>query len=511
MRDYLPTGTVKMLVDRCRLDGDPHFNAPELEKLAERYAHELLAAPPREPNDEDPDASEPAHDPAHMGADMGKPEEPTPPPVSVGGRPYKTKREADRQKASDETIARFRDAIRDAGRCKPSDLDPLGYSDATRARVTRRLRDQGLVDIEYDGHQRMLIWVGDGDPAPEDEQPNAEDFDAHDRLTQTSEPDHDDTGEGDVPADPEGDAEDKRPAEPGSDGAAPAARQEPPAAPPRRPRSSLKPAPRPATTDLELMAMVSDYLNEADGWVWPRELEQRFKLNGTRRRHIIGMLDERSRIWIDGAGGPKVRYAYRGGLYDRKAPAVGAPAGDGDEGLGESDGHFRDPARERQEAAQLEEAATLRGVDAHLEPVREWAKNSGTFSSRQLRDVFPMSPATCSRLLAKLVNGGDLKRNGDRGPAVTYEFAAPAPPPPANGNGRSSGKRPLDGAGRNENGTLEGRAFGILQGGAKLSIDEMATRLGVSREVAKAILGRLYSQGEVRPRSSGGIMRYAAL
>lgn len=47
MRDHLPTGTVKFLIEQAQRAGDPAYSAPELEQLAERYAAELLGAPPR--------------------------------------------------------------------------------------------------------------------------------------------------------------------------------------------------------------------------------------------------------------------------------------------------------------------------------------------------------------------------------------------------------------------------------------------------------------------------------
>jgi len=73
MRDHLPTGTVKFLIEQAQRAGKPTYSAPELEQLAERYANELLSARPRdteEPDDEEGLPPAPPGVPGSWGSDL---------------------------------------------------------------------------------------------------------------------------------------------------------------------------------------------------------------------------------------------------------------------------------------------------------------------------------------------------------------------------------------------------------------------------------------------------------
>lgn len=476
MRDYLPTGTVKMLVERSKLAGDPDYSAPELEQLAARYAGELLQAPPRAVvlDDEEPD---------HNGtSDSSTSIEEIPPDSDGNGataaprkdtRPSRT----GRNKVSEATLERVREWMRRQGgrSIKPGELDEaLGFSSATRSHALRALREDGFCKTGYVGRQRIVTVT-----------PSA--------------PDPDDSDEGDVPGDSEGDGEVHATA--GDDSAAPEAVEgsdggesgtAAPDPPPRRSRP-----PRPAEDDVTLMAKLSDFLKEADEPVWGREIEEHLKVGRAARTRLINKLSQRSCVWVVGSG-PRTRFAYRGGVEDKVRPSIDDS---GDEGLGASDGHFVDKSAERAAVAKAQRQRDDQLVAAKLTPVTEWAKGAGTFTARQVADIFGVGQQVAGRIVNTLMNDEKIVRLEDSHAdgAVCYRFN--------HGEAKSNGsKRPLDGGA--EGATLEGRALAAMTD-RPMRIGEVAERLGVSHEVAVNIVGKLFREGEVRPRKSSDGIHYA--
>lgn len=459
MRDYLPTGTVKMLVERSKLAGDPDYSAPELEQLAERYAGELLMAPPREPvlDDEEPD----------HGSDSST-----------------TIAEEKSEPARDSVPARILQFIVSVGRpVRPGEIDEaVGCNQKTRSASIAQLHEEGWIVVTGSTQSRRIS------------------------LAEASKPDHDDSGEGDTPADPEDEIEEGEGTTPplttgGTEEPATSSMQQSPrdddggqsgapvGAPPASPGE-----------DVELMARVSDFFEQSDGWVWPREVETHFRIDAPTRRRIIDMLNDRFRIWIDGAGSPRVRYAYRGGAADKLRPAT--TQADPDEGLGESELHLRDPGPANKAEASKRRRAMFKISDEYIDRVKEWMGGMQRFTSRQIVESFDISAASAGRICSKLVGEGYLERHGEAR-STSYSVKAQKT------DGGPAGKRPLDGG--SDRATLEGRTLGELGSNGGKTLGELAALLRVSEDAAKGVLVKLIKENEVHTVREGGVTRYVTI
>lgn len=541
MRDHLPTGTVKYLIEQAQRAGDPAYSAPELEQLAERYATELLAAPPRDVGDAEGGAQhQPEHQPEHQ-----PPTEPKP------SRPQR-KRTGDAGRASQDTIDAFLDFLREkGGKCKPNAFDELGKSDATRARVLRELRSASKVHVEFDGRQRLIVltpenctckWAplegfkpDERDPdldcpahpsvtAPDDEDakrvrgagesPPASagaepvDDEAGESPASTSEPDPDDAGEGFTPDDPAGDTEDEdhdevngasaaadeaQPEHRGSDGDG---RESGSAA-------GVAQSEKPSDSDgkSSVLEAAAKLIDEADGDVWPHELETALGIGQHLRLQIVEKLKSEKRLTILAPRSPNVR--YRSTKQRRSAPAAGRSSErEAAEPLGSGPLHLDDQSQKRKADAVREAEQAAVAASKVLPAVREWVRGASTFNPRQLRDVFDLEPAVGARVLATLTAEGAIERAGeDR--ADVYQPVRKT----VGGNGRGgNGKRPLDA----ERATLESRVLGALRGGDGRTLRGVMGTFSLSEETAKAILGKLYREGEARPKTVNGELHYTA-
>jgi Mn-dependent DtxR family transcriptional regulator len=476
MRDHLPVATVKWMLEQAKLPGDPKFDAPELEALAQRFSEQLehLAERPEEPEpvvEKEPPPPPPPDPPA---ADWGGASPPTPPADDAGAA--ESSKVGGDGKVSADTVTKTREWLRGRRRVKPGDLDEaLGYSSATRARVIRALREEGFIDVEYEGHQRVLVVVAE----------IAEHL-AGNAVSNMG----------------------------GLDGAAGETRKpsEAEATPPpaeEEEDEEIKPPPAPARsgeTDIELMARVSDYIKDAserNEAVWPRELEEHFSINRDRRQRIIEMLVQRQRIVVRKPNSPHVHYTYRQGS--------GNPdfrfEHDDEAGLGDGKVNLKDPEVERRVAAIAERDETNKFiVSDHMDTIRAWARGSGNFTARQVQEVFRVSPATAQRVVSTFRNEGFIEQVGEDGRTSIYCVVAKRN---GSGPGEQPGKRPLHAGG--DGSTLDGRALGIIEGSGGLTISEVSTRLGVEEDVARGVLGKLYREGEVRPQRQEGITRYVAV
>lgn len=447
MRDHLPVATVKWMVDQAKLPGDPKFDAPELEALADRFAEQLgVQLTPR------PAASPPPPPPV----------DPPPPPEPPASEPRRK-----RNAVGEDTLAKTRAWMREQGRAiRPGELDEaIGFSTATRSLVIRSLAAEGFLRIEGHSQSRRLVVVDQAAPAPPSDA--------------TPEP-PEDTPPPAPPAAAEEDEDDDT-------------------APPSKP-----PAPtREGETDIELMARVSDYIKEASERgeaVWPRELESHFGITDRKRLTIIDLLAERRRVVVRKPNSPHTHYEYRltSGMSSR------AP-GD-DTGLGTGKSHLtKDPTLARRIEAVAERESQENVIANHLPTIKEWCRGAGSFTSKLVMETFNVSRPTANRVCSLLTKEGFLIRSGgERGPGVTYQAAESS-----SGNGSGpAGKRSLE-AGA-DGSTLEGRALGALQAGG-LSIVGLAGRLGVGEETARALMGRLYREGEVRPHKKAGETLYVVV
>lgn len=488
MRDHLPTGTVKFLIDQAQRAGDPVYSAPELEQLAERYAAELLLAPPREDVDaeEEPPSAPPPLPPTASGDG-----------ASVGAAPGEAGRElADRGGASasegtaiaapktsqgnelkpvsaeiqNRTLAWIN---AQGGRAiKPKEIDEgAGISKVTRSRVITQLANEGKIRAEGQRAGRRVFAITTSQDA------------TRVRGAGKSYP----AGAGEKPVDDEA-------------GESPA----PPSPPP-----APDPPPPPPFEDAELMARATRLLDEADGEVWPRDFEAALGISSTKRLLLVEKLKGAGKLVIAGSGGPRVR--YRSSKKRRTAPPPTprrSGGGEAAEPLGGGKVHLQDRTAERQAEATAAAKADEREAAEVLPSVREWARGGGTFTARQLRDVFDIEPSVCTRVIAALTKEKSIEATGLQGAGTYHAITA------MNGNGndggrRDRGKRSLDGGG-NERATLESRALGALDGDGR-TLDALASHLGVSIEVARKVVGKLYREGDIRSRSRGGDVHYAAV
>jgi hypothetical protein len=427
LRDHLPAGTVRFLIQRAQCPGDPDMHEPELEALAERLAEELRLAPGRH-SDEEPE------------------EEPTPPEAPRRGSIERQARSTYKDRALEWINRQGHREIR------PSEVrDAIGCSGPTQSKIIRELAEEGSIRAIGNNQARRLFAVNP--------------------IT-TSEPDHDDAGEGLSPGDPAGDGEEGSPAsssreesplegtqQPGSDDGG---GQSGALAASRGPGLHV----RPGESDVELMARVGDFVNEAgvEG-VFAVEIEQAFGINSVRRRTIMGMLEERRRIRK--VPGQARRYV------GRAATASGEPdfrmPGDQSEGGGEI--NLREPEPEITPDPTPEETRS----------VFAWAQGQRTFRRRAAQEAFPdLDPAVLGKILTGLCARHRLvTRNGDGAP-----FYAVVGSPDSKANGRTSTgeQRP----------SLEGRIMGWLQ--EPKTAEQAALHFGIARDEAAIVLDRLVGE-----------------
>lgn len=483
MRDHLPTGTVKWLIENSQRAGQPRFSAPELEQLAERYADELRAAPPRELDS--PTALEREEDDLPPSPSSAERSEEIPPENDRGASPPESEKPAKPNtgqgtgdgKASASTVAQFLGFLHYRGDCcKPSDFDTLGKSNATRARVLRSLRADRRVYVAYKGHQRYIVRVPDGCIC----EYKATSCRSADEIIESS----------DCPVHSPVVAEPKSTQDVSENQAdiKPADIHKPIATPKNDP-------PTKAPSD-DLVDRVDRHIDNAEGEVWPLELEQAFDLSAHRRRVIVDRLVSEGRIVRIGGNGPRVRYASM-----KARPGEGRlqrrPAGESPPPLGSSPAHLlsKEQLDARRKKEIDKEHAEINAAVAKLPQIREWVNGSPSFTPRHLREAFDISPAASTRVIAELVKEDLVTRRKDG----AYEVPA---------------RRHVDTIGRRTRPTehdssLEGRALAALAG-ASMSLTELAQRLGVSEDTAKAVLGKLFREGEVRPRRKSGVLHYAA-
>lgn len=473
MRDHLPTGAVKELVDHAKLRTSApdevvrEYSAPELEDLARRYAGELLSDEQRahisiSATDEEPEAAAPAT-------------------ASIAPRAIQV------SDAICAKVLRYVDS--QAGRgIKPGEIDEgAGVAKVTRSRAITRLAADGRIRVEGNRGSRRVFSLKDSTGSAEQQEPAEPgasppeesatvDDDKHglgESSAPTSEPDPDDAVEGDRPADPAVDAGEGN----HDDGAT---REHRGSDDDGRESGSAVAVTTPPAQIAELADRVFAYIDEAEGDVFRTELEQALGIQSTARILATERLEDEGRIEIIAAHSAYTRFRS---TRVRATPV--AHVGDGTV-------HLRDAADDQAAAAKRErDQATIAAARA-LPAVREWLSGAGTFSLRQLRSTFDLEPAAASKLMASLRTKGLIEPCGEKG-IDAY---------------RAIGSK-MTGSG-GDGGTLASRVGGACAGDG-LTITGVMARVGVSEEVAKHVLGKLVRDGDVRPRQQGGDLHYVAV
>jgi hypothetical protein len=445
MRDHLPVGTVKWMVERALLPGDPATELPGLEQIAEGLAQRLETDRPADVVEAPPETV-PPEPPLEPGA---APDDP-PPIKARSDRPNE-------KLASQPILDRALEWINEQGQraIRPGELgEAINIAPVTRSRVITQLVNEGLIHAVGHRNKRRIFAIN----------------------PQTSESGHDDSGEGAVPTDPEGETEEGEEASP-SDGPreaeTPSMQQPPrdddggqPDAPVAISTTSIKFAAE--ETDVELMARVGDLIKQADGEVWPQEIEVHFGIDARRRRTIIGMLSERNRIRVLGADSPQVRYvsmrAQNAGHY-----------GYAEENTGSKPLSLKKPERE-----------TVRALPTHEEEIKvwAWAKGQRTFRKRAAVEAFPMLDSdVIAKILMALCNKGLLEpRSGGMLGANAHYVVKGSP--------KATGKHSDD----SHSGTLEGRVMQWLNAESKVTLSRAATHFGLPEDEIKIVLDRLVTE-----------------
>lgn len=481
MRDHLPTGTVKFLIDQAQRAGDPSYSSPELEQLAERYAKALLEAPPRDEADgEDELPPAPARIPAGATGDdnqsdtgdqpdrQPEPEEPEP----------KESRKRDRRRIGHEVVDRTREFLRGREKVFPGELDVLGYSSSTRARVIKELRKEGFITgISYEGRRRTLLIRQD-----DESQPAGEAFKNGEKLGDLY-PLKEPEGGGALEQESVSEHLEQTAAENIGDLNGTAGET-------RKPSGSA------------LVNLVGSFLDHADGEVWPNEIETRFGISALKRREVVNELLEEGRLVVVGANGPRVR--YRSTKVARPSASPRSPGvSEAAEPLGAGPTALRDPTPEKRAEAKAEQEAIDAAME-RLDDVKAWCSGAGTFRARQVQEVFEFTPAAVTRICAQLVKDDFLEHITDKhGDGVLYRVV----PSNGNGNGRRFEGRTLP---NRPPTTIEGTVLASLQGGG-LTLEQTCKRVGQSEEVIKQILGKLWREGDIRPQTTGGERYYIAV
>lgn len=366
MRDHLPTGTVRWLIEQSQRDGDPAFSAPELEALAKRYADELLMAPPRKSDEQlrtEATVSEalgsngtspaPGDEEKEDEADEEDEEEAEPERLAL--------RRRNAAKGGGPSVAtRIESAMLDGRWMKASEIiEATGISSRSLRGPLQSLVREGAIEAKGNTtHRRYRLLPISPSPS------------------------------GTLPVKPL------------------------PAPPPKQePREKITtPGSRAkgeSEEDVSLMARVGDYIKESDSPVYAGEIEAIFGLSAERRRRILDMLLERHRIVAKG-NPPRQTYVYRSEVPDHDSgpePPHGV-------------GHFRPkpPEAQRQLSA------------ADIEQIKRWAKGQRTFKRRAVAEAFPALDSTLiGPALSSLTAEGFLKvrnRDGRLGGGIFYEIAA---------------------------------------------------------------------------------------
>jgi len=425
LRDHLPAGTVRYLIQQAQRPGDPEMHEPELEALAERLTEELRSAPDRHAEEEPEEEPEPA---PPQGTD------PT-------GSSYKAQALEWINEQGDRAI-------------RPGELrDALDCSRPTQSKVIRELVEEGKIRATGNNHARRIFGIN---------------------PTTTSEPDHDDAGEGLSPGDPAGDEEEGSPASSSDEEeSSPEDTQQPGSDDDEGQSGALAASrgpglhARPGESDVELMARVDDFVRDAAAvGVYAVEIEQAFGISADRRRTIMGMLEERRRV--ERIRGQALKWVTRS--KDGQAPDFRITA-DQPEGQG----NLREPEPEIVAEPTAEEMRSVLG----------WARGQRTFRRRAAQEAFPdLDPAVLGKILARLSSEERLvTRDGDGAP-----FYAVPGSPQTKGNGRTSTGE--------QSPSLEGRMMGWLQ--EPKTADQAALHFGIAEDEAVIVLDRLVSESMIQ-------------
>lgn len=368
MRDHLPTGTVRWLIEQSQLDGDPVYAAPELEQLAKRYADELLMAPPRKSDEQlrteasvhealasngTPTPSDAVEEEEQVDADEDEDDEAEPERLELRKRPA--------GKGGGPSIAtRIESAMLDGRWMKgPEIAEAINITNLSLRGPLQTLVREGAVKATGHTQNRRYRLL------PVTNAPGG-------ALPVKSLP-------------------------------APPPKQEP-AEKIATPGSRAKGA---GEEDVFLMARVGDYIQESDSPVYAGEIEAVFGISAERRRRILEMLLERNRILAKGKP-PRQTYVYRSEVPDHDS-GPDAPHGVG---------HFRPKPPEKR--TQLSAA--------DIEQIKSWAKHQRTFKRRTVAEAFPNLDSTMiGPALSRLAAEGFLKarnEDGHLGGGISYVVAS---------------------------------------------------------------------------------------
>ena len=239
-----------------------------------------------------------------------------------------------------------------------------------------------------------------------------------------------------------------------------------------------------------LVDRVADFIDAADGEVYRTELVHHFPEleNSARRIPLMEQLRNDGRLTIIAPSSRNTRYRSskkrRPTAGSSRRPGVSESA----EALGDGTVHLSDRTAERADEEKTEQREAKEAAKAALPAARQWVRGAGTFNARQVREVFELEPRATTRLLGLLTSEGLIEQVGEE---------------------RAGAYRAVGGS--NDNGTtLEARAFGACSMGDGATLHEVQQKLGVTKEVAQKVLSKLYKDGEVKPKSKGGKIRYMA-
>lgn len=426
MRDHLPTGKVRDLIERSLASGEGTvYTSKELELLARRYGADLLAELELPPAPPAPSTPAPTMRPHELPA-----------------------KQASYYKALQALIEK------DDWASVTEVVEATGLAVSTVRNNLRRAVGEG--DAEGKGRtiSRRYKATLEGKVG----------------LEQSSAGDHDAPGEGVRPADTGDDAEVTGGGQESADCA-----QAPAAAKPLG-----KPA-RDGESDVELMARMSDYINESDAPVHPAELEGVFRVTRDRRQKIVKMLTERQRIRVGGAG-PNVHYLPRKSKDTDYSP------------LAEDDTMGRPLHLQQPKRTPLPEALSAKDI----ERFKSWAQGQRTFKRRHASDAFPdLDYSVVSRLCTHLAAEGFLEGRGEGGEshyAVKNQVGA-----------TDSLGRHLD---NDDSGTLEGRVMAELGDGGR-TLEQLVARVSAPEEEIKRVLAKLIHESMATPNGNNGSLVYS--
>lgn len=433
MRDHLPTGKVRDLIEESLASSEGTvYTSKELEQLARRYGADLLA---------------------ELELPPAAPAPSTPAPEM---RPHSLpQKQASYFKA----------------------LQALIEKDGW-ASVTEIVATSGLAVSTVRNNLRRAVGEGDAEAKGQTiSRRYKATLEGKVSLEQSSVGEHDAPGEGAKPADPADDTGEQGDGEDSTHSQAPA--EEPPkrAAPRGR-------AVQPGETDVELMARVSDYINESTDPVYPTELETIFRVTRDRRAKIVKMLIERGRIRLEGAG-PSTHYLPRVSAEDYSPLSGEEPEGS------TTAMNLRTPEKVKPPPRPSEEI---------IDRFKRWATGQRTFKRRHAIDAFPkLDFEMVGRLCTVLAAEGFLEARGEGGES---HFAVKSQEAPTDSLGRR-----LEGE---DTGTLEGRVMAELGDGGR-TLAQLTSHLGAPEDDIKRVLAKLIQESMATPGRSNGSVQYAAL